>query len=889
MKGKAFLCPIALLCWCAAMRVMAGTLAGHLRDQNWYAQYPYGSGVYGVGYYEFATNANAQSISSVGGADVTDVFGAFQMDSLPAGTYTVASWDVWWRSAYAFDVSVPASGTTPDVDTRLKATMWGYPAFWDDTGWYEFGQTFVASGPISMLYIRCPGVTTYTFTLHENGPGGAQVGEARTASGGGDIRVVYGYNQMPTVAGRTYYLRARSPNPSTHGVIMQMDPRPDYSDPMPGGCLYTGDGTTTTACPDRDLGCVIMSDDDGLLTNMYTRDSGGHLESASVGQTFVARGVGLISAAAWLPDTSSTFIFRVLQGGPAGAQVGTTKRGKTANWASPELIVTWAPGECPLTAGQTYYLEITREGGGNFWIYTNGNNPYAYGQAYSSGSAVSGTDLAGTLMEEQSTGSATRPTVRITSGPSVAEDERGTDRLTIRWNTDVASDSRAEYEADNPPYTHSLPESSPVTAHALTITGLSPNTMYHFRVTSARTGYRSAISRDIVICTSAEPETNLLVNPGFEEGSGGSPRYPVPGWTCSGDWLKASDGSYGTYPLPPRTGDWFLQGSTAGGGSIGWVYQRVPSLIGKKYTFSAWVTTWPRENNTWKYDVWNNQSRLIYMRLGIDPTGGTDANSTNVEWTPRTYSHLRYTNLARSATARSSNITVFVKMQGDGVQWHLYGVDDCVLTCDDCIGDLRKIKSDIPNNTTVGFGNVVVSATPSGLGTYIYYVERFDRTSGIRLFSTSTAAEGDRAYVTGTLGTLSTGERYINNAAITAQGSATVPDPFTLRCSDVGGAGTGTYQSGVPGTRGPHNTGLLVRLAGRCTIRAADATYFCINDGSLPDPGVKVDTAKLNPAVVPAVGRYVVVTGVSSRWKDGAVTKPLLKTRKHEDMIGPLR
>src|SRR5215212_6046726 len=242
---------------------------GHVRDQNWYAQYQ--SNPLGVGYYEYAVNANGTNLSTLGGFDDTDVFGVFAMSNLVAGSYTVASWDVWWRSAYVFNVPVPASGNSADVNLRLKSTMWGYPAFWDTTGYYEFGQTFVATGPISMIYLRSPLNTSYTLTVRTNGPGGANVGVARSFSGSGDHRVIYGYGDMPTVSGSTYYVRIRTSSPAVGGILMQMDPRPDFSDPMPGGCLWLGDGTTMTPHLDRDLGLIIMSDDDGLITDLYTR------------------------------------------------------------------------------------------------------------------------------------------------------------------------------------------------------------------------------------------------------------------------------------------------------------------------------------------------------------------------------------------------------------------------------------------------------------------------------------------------------------------------------------------------------------------------------------------------------------------------------------------
>ena len=122
---------LTLACLCLlAVEAAGGTLIGHLRDRNWFAKYQ--NNPLGVGYYEYAINANGTNLASLGAYAATDVFGAFTSPNLPAGRYTVASWDVWWRPAFAFDVAVPATGFSADVDLRLAATMWGYPAFWDD-------------------------------------------------------------------------------------------------------------------------------------------------------------------------------------------------------------------------------------------------------------------------------------------------------------------------------------------------------------------------------------------------------------------------------------------------------------------------------------------------------------------------------------------------------------------------------------------------------------------------------------------------------------------------------------------------------------------------------------------------------------------------------------
>ena len=659
-----------------------GTLTGHVRDQCWFSKYQ--TNPFGTGYYEFGVNANGTGLATAGGQSATDVFGVFNMPNLAAGTYTVASWGVWWRPAFAFGVAVPASGNSVDVDVRLRAAMFGYPAFWDDTGWYEFGQTFVATGPVHMIYLRAPFNTTYTLSVRQDDPAGARVpGSPDRTFSGGDQRIIYGYGEMPTVAGQTYYVRIRTSSPAIGGVLMQMDPRPDFSDPMPEGMLFLGNSGGVTGYPDRDLGLVIMCDDDGILTNLHARESGGvRFSGPSVGQTFVARGVNLLSASAWLADTSApTYAVRVLRNGPGGVQNGATKLGKPARLtADPEMTVTWNPGECSLTPGQTYYLEITKDGGGSFNnVYTNNANPFAFGTAFLNGAAQTGVDLAGTLMEEESTGSATMPAVQFTSDPVVSEAERGTDSLVVRWTTNVPAESKVEFAAEAPPYTQTVQLTALTTNHAVTLTGLAPHTMHHFRVSSSAPGRRPGIFRDLVLCT-RPLATNLLTNPGFETGTGTSPRT-ITGWSVAGTLdLKASDGNWFSN-IPPHGGTSLAQGSVNGSTSDAHLYQRVSGTVpGRRYTFSAWVTTWMRENGTFKYDVWQDRARSSYMRLGIDPAGGTDPASASIQWTPRLFSHLHWTNLATTATATGSAMTVFVSMKGDGGQWHLYGLDDTALT-----------------------------------------------------------------------------------------------------------------------------------------------------------------------------------------------------------------
>jgi len=672
---------LALTLWFTCRPALAGTLVGNLRDQNWYARYQSNpSNPLGVGYYEYAINGNGSNLLSTGAYASTGIPGDFT-SVIPGGSYTIASWDVWWRSAFAFNVSVPVSGATPPLDLRLKAAMWGYPAFWDDAGYGEFGQTFVATGPIAMIYLRVPGTTapTFTLTVHEGGPGGPQIGQARTF-GVGDQRLIYGYGQMSTVAGQTYYARLR---PSSPGVIMQMDPRPDFSDPMPGGCLWLGPAGNPQPIPDRDLGLVIMADDDGLITDMFTRSGGVSLNGVSIGQSFIARGVNLISIAVWLADPAAPiYQVTVCKNGPGGELVGTTKRAKPARvTADPEMLVTWAPGECPLVPGDTYYFEISRVDGGSVnAAMANPSNPFAYGQAYQAQIPIATTDLACTIMEEASPGSALQPAIRFLSDPQVLEPERSTNSLTVRWTTDRPADSKVEFAVDTPPYTRTAFDPALVQSHAVVLTGLKPHSLHHYRAISAASAYRPAVSRDLVICTKPILP-NLLLNPGFEEGvATTAASRPLTNWVATGGVdIKEANGTW-FWGLTNHSGRWLMEGAVNGTSSDGYIYQRVPVTPGRNYTFSAWLTTWMRENNTFKYDVWYDRGRLIYMRLGIDPYGGINPLSPSIQWTPRLYSHLHYSNLAKTTAAVAPYLTVFISMKGNGGEWHLYGADDCVLT-----------------------------------------------------------------------------------------------------------------------------------------------------------------------------------------------------------------
>jgi hypothetical protein len=960
------------------------TIQGFVLDPNWYAPHPRASGVYGTGMYEYGVAGNIVGSSLPGLFTSTEnypdnywwgIFGFFRKPGQAAGTYTIATWDTWWRSTFLFNQSL--SGAAAPLFLRLNATMWSYAPTWT-TGHNEFGQTFAATGSsVVMVVLRnaAASINGCTISIHRGGPAGPQVGPARTFNMGGglgDTRIIWNGGEVPTIPGEIYYVKIKAPA-GQFPVLCNNEPVPDFSDPAPEGAAYH-DGALWA--PDRDLGLTICSDDDGLLTNMFLRSGGTSITgAASVGQTFTARGTSLISFCAWIPDSSANYR-ATLYDSVGGTPIGTPKVSRLMRWGDPEVMWTWGPGECPLTPGKTYYLEITREGGGTVGtVYTNPHNAYGGGQAHANRSPVAGMDLAGTIMEEESPGSATMPRVQITGGPTVSRADRAANAITIRWTTNLPSSSKVELAPWIGPYTGQVTESSQVTTHVVTVRGLAPNTMYHMRVSSAAPGARPAVSRDFVACTLEGPKPNLLANPSFEEGSGPSPRKPVPGWNYTGMDIGASDGSW-FWGLPPYHGSWFLQGAINGGDPDARVWQRVTGVTpGKRYNFTCAVTSWMRENDTWKYDVWHNSGRLDQIRIGIDSYGGTNPDSPNVQWTPNMYSHLRYTTIGTSAVAASSAITVFVQMRGRGGQWHLYGLDDCILTEDappDTTPPTTPVVTDEgaytlstssltfswtsgdPESGIAGYRYAigtspgaadVVPWTAAGLATQVtrtglnlscdqayyasviatngagldsapgtsdgirparqaltiaqaksypdgtavhladkavtarigaaFWIEEEDRSSGIRVQSSTDVDSGNRVTLTGLLAT-SGGERRLQAVEIASVTAGTPLDPLVMGNRALGGTGLNAYTPGVAGAIGPNNVGLLVTVYGRVTGIADD--HFFIDDGAglresgSQTPGVRVQAA---PEGLRS-GETVAVTGISSIQSAGSDYRRLL-------------
>ncbi len=78
----------------------------------------------------------------------------------------------------------------------------------------------------------------------------------------------------------------------------------------------------------------------------------------------------------------------------------------------------------------------------------------------------------------------------------------------ITWTTDEAADSQVEYGTTSSYGQSTTLDATQVTSHAVSITGLSPSTAYHFRVRSADAGGNTTYSNDATFVTSSgAPDT----------------------------------------------------------------------------------------------------------------------------------------------------------------------------------------------------------------------------------------------------------------------------------------------------------------------------------------------------------------------------------------------
>lgn len=195
----------------------------------------------------------------------------------------------------------------------------------------------------------------------------------------------------------------------------------------------------------------------------------------------------------------------------------------------------------------------------------------------------------------------------------------------------------------------------------------------------------------------AQTGQNLLTNPGFESGfvtvAGEQPRSVATGWipwnaprtesmptfqNTQPKYIAASAGSsQGIVPRIRSGSDaqvYYSFFETHDGG----IYQQVSGITpGAELRFSIYAHVW---SSTFEDFDTSEDPGDVALRVGIDPTGGTDGLSSNVQYTEAAIFYDTYRQYSMIVTAESSTVTVFVRSTvGKPVQNTYIYLDDAEL------------------------------------------------------------------------------------------------------------------------------------------------------------------------------------------------------------------
>ncbi len=908
-----FLATVFALAVGAACPVAAGSILGRYYkplysdyyDPPPFYQYSYETifkGIAGVGVSACREGSNIGVLDSAASSETAtgEPVGYYELQNLAPGTYGVIFHEFdQWGPRLLFGKVVP--NTSPN-----QLRLYPYVKYQDVThgmAWNvlpagTWSQTFVAKGNwVTQVGLH----QTMEFgpkvevSIHDGSPDGPQIGPARTVPT--DVvnpsSVFWSAGEVPTTPGHTYSVNFFVP---TGFIPYQAGARIQGGVAYPDGQVYKDGQLVTAAMTDwgyMDLGaieCTIYQDTDGYTsvvnTSKYNKGRDRFLVKHSgvtvAGQTFRAMGTSLLSFSCLVENTGSgLFIVTIYRSpgadGEGENQVGVAKyiqQKTTIPWARVGCI--WKPNEVPLTAGQDYYLKIKRDNGAPFDIWCTNVDEYASGSYYENGVATA-VDLSTLISAETAPGTATQGKVKI-SNISVT---RGTNSATISWSTDVATGTNYVDWSEETPYTNRATAAAGGKTHSVTLSGLQPNVQYHYRVVSKTPGKLDSYSRDFVFVTDPD-QPNMLENPGFETGSlapwtkftifggdAGMRNYP---WTISGEpsWLG----------FQAHLSNWFY-GSICNGSdkNLGGVYQRVPATPGDVLQLRGWVITWQSDPFPASRDY------CSLARVGIDPTGGTDARSSSVIWGPWVAAQDivgavedgtgkgSWTEAYVRASAAADHVTCFFEgglepRPGNNgtIRWVNWGFDDAVLTKVTAqpverISDLAQVA----NGTIVRLDNKIVTALATEVGAN--YVEE-PNVAALRVESASEFTRGHSVAVQGRKGTMPSGEPYLYEAVIVSDTPSTELRGLTTQAKHIGS------------TVGINTVGMLMQAVGAVTSDLNDNYY--LNDGSLPAPGLKIRVSNLG--FPPYVGDLYSITGIVQLEGTAPNTTPVLCPRDVGDV-----
>ncbi len=226
---------------------------------------------------------------------------------------------------------------------------------------------------------------------------------------------------------------------------------------------------------------------------------------------------------------------------------------------------------------------------------------------------------------------------------------------------------------------------------------------------------------------------NLLTNPGFEKPfvtlDGNPPRQVAQGWSpwnLSGgqstseniqpSYFPASDVTDGLGVPRIRSGSDAQQYLSFFATHDGGLYQRVTNVTsGAQLSFSAYVYVWSTT-----YDDVNKSDSPggVVVSVGIDPTGGTAGDSSNIVWSTPSVQYDAYNQYTVTATAAGTAVTVFIRSTvSTPVKNNDIYVDDASLTVVGSSQPPTATKTPAPPTATNTIQPTKTAAPPTATNT----------------------------------------------------------------------------------------------------------------------------------------------------------------------------
>ena len=335
--------------------------------------------------------------------------GYYRIDDLPAGLYSiyVSEPDFFASPKVVPNVEVTnGQGTTVNIELDIDYSTYFFPGEWTDWGPWTWYQTFLATGNsvrgVSWI-MAGTGPNGLVAIVEDNGMADLntwpEVGAKTKGNLGAnsDQWVRWPSGEVPLVPGQTYAVKIWVDGG------MAIYKRDKDGNSYPHGRAYDQDSNAKNF----DLNITVFVDkDDQIVTHTMTASKDwelhGELADRRWGQTFVATGGGLAGVDVFLNSGNNDMdvTWKILQGGPSGAQIGSTKTTQRAYFTPGNHLmgVSYNRGDVSLVPGQTYYIDLSDTQDFMPYVHKDPTNEYEDGLAYRNGSAT-GYDLVMTIMQ----------------------------------------------------------------------------------------------------------------------------------------------------------------------------------------------------------------------------------------------------------------------------------------------------------------------------------------------------------------------------------------------------------------------------------------------------------------------------------------------------------